>query len=477
MNPAPGKSGRLIQHPIFAPAHRIATTASEHRPPQTPIALHKEHQPFLRMSTTGTPSGANKPSMYEVVMAQFERAADTMQLDPGIRKILAKTNSEIVVHFPVKLDDGTIEVFTGYRVQHNNALGPYKGGLRYHATVDLDSARALAIWMTWKTALAGLPFGGAKGGVAINPKLYSQGELERITRRFTYALGDNIGPDLDIPAPDVNTNPQIMAWIADTYSSTKSPATRFSNLHVVTGKPLGAGGLEGRDRATGFGVVATLKAWAQRRGKSLKGMTFIVQGFGNVGYWTAHFLVAEGAVMVGVQDATATYHEKNGIDPEALNDHSAANGRNIADFPGAASCDPAKFFGIACDIVVPAALGNQITAANAGDIKAQVVAEGANGPTDTAGEEILRKNGIDIIPDILCNSGGVIGSYYEWLQNKRSEIWKIDDVLRMIQDKVDTAFNNVVDTAEEFKTDWRTSAYIVSLRRLEKTYKERGIFP
>ncbi|TXI80984.1 MAG: Glu/Leu/Phe/Val dehydrogenase [Flavobacteriales bacterium] len=429
------------------------------------------------MATQEKPEPAKKAGMYEVVMAQFERAADTMGLDPGVRKILSKTNTEIVVHFPVKLDDGTIEVFTGYRVQHNNALGPYKGGLRYHATMDLDSGRALAIWMTWKTALAGLPYGGAKGGVELNPKLYSQNELERITRRFTYALGDNIGPDLDIPAPDVNTNPQIMAWIADTYSSTKSPATRFANLHVVTGKPLGAGGLEGRDRATGFGVVATLKAWAHRTNKSLKGMTYIVQGFGNVGYWTAYFLRQEGAILVGVQDASATYHEPKGIDPDALNDHSAGNGRNIAGFSGAQTIDPGKFFGIACDIVVPAALGNQITAANAGDIKAMVVAEGANGPTDTVGEAILREKGVDIIPDILCNSGGVIGSYYEWLQNKRSEIWKIDDVLGMIQDKIDTAFNRTVDTANEFKTDWRTSAYIVALRRLEKTYKERGIFP
>ncbi|MCC6399673.1 MAG: Glu/Leu/Phe/Val dehydrogenase [Flavobacteriales bacterium] len=429
------------------------------------------------MSTTATPVAAQKQGMYEVVMAQFERAADTMGLDPGIRKILGKTNSEIVVHFPVKLDDGSIEVFTGYRVQHNNALGPYKGGLRYHATVDIDSARALAIWMTWKTALAGLPYGGAKGGVAINPKLYSQGELERITRRFTYALGENIGPDLDIPAPDVNTNPQIMAWIADTYSSTKSPATRFSNLHVVTGKPLGAGGLEGRDRATGFGVVATLKAWARRTNKSLKGMTYIVQGFGNVGYWTAYFMQREGAILVGVQDASATYYEPSGIDPDALNAHSTVNGRNIAGYKGAGTIEPERFFAIACDIVVPAALGNQITAANAGDITAMVVAEGANGPTDTEGEAILRSKGVDIIPDILCNSGGVIGSYYEWLQNKRSEMWKIDDVLAMIQDKIDTAFHLTVDTANEFKTDWRTSAYIVALRRLEKAYKERGIFP
>lgn len=429
------------------------------------------------MTTKTVEEPVRKEGMYEVVMEQFAHAADIMDLDPGVRKILAKTNSEIVVHFPVRLDNGKIEVFTGYRVQHNNALGPYKGGLRYHPTVDIDSARALAIWMTWKTALAGLPYGGAKGGIQIDPKLYSQGELERITRRFTYALGDNIGPDLDIPAPDVNTNAQIMAWIADTFSSTKSPATRFANLHVVTGKPLGAGGLEGRDRATGFGVVANLKSWAVRHDQDLKGMRFIVQGFGNVGYWTAHFLLKEGATLIAVQDATATLHDPDGIDPEALLAHSDANGRNIKGFADVKEMDPKDFWALDCDIVVPAALGNQITGENAAGIKAKVVAEGANGPVNTMGEEILRKNGIDIIPDILCNSGGVIGSYYEWLQNKRSEIWKIDEVLRMIHDKIDIAFAQVVVTSAEFKVDWRTSAYIVALRRLEKTYKERGIFP
>lgn len=429
------------------------------------------------MTTAMVERPESKQGMYEVVMDQFARAADIMGLDPGVRKILAKTNTEIVVHFPVRLDSGKIEVFTGYRVQHNNALGPYKGGLRYHETVDIDAARALAIWMTWKTALAGLPFGGGKGGIQLNPKEYSKGELERITRRFTYALGDNIGPDLDIPAPDINTNAQIMAWIADTFSSTKSPSTRFGNLHVVTGKPMGAGGLEGRDRATGFGVVATLKSWSERRKKPLTGMRYIVQGFGNVGYWTSHFLQKEGATLIAVQDATATIHNAAGIDIEALLAHSDANGRNIQGFSGAHEMEPKEFFALDCEILVPAALGNQITGENAGGIKALVVAEGANGPTNTEGERILREKNIDIIPDILCNSGGVIGSYYEWLQNKRSEIWKIEEVLAMLQDKMDDAFNKVADTATEFNVDWRTSAYIVALRRLEKTYMERGIFP
>jgi glutamate dehydrogenase (NAD(P)+) len=418
-----------------------------------------------------------KTGMYENVMKQFNHAADVMGLNENIRKILSATNSEIVVHFPVKLDNGKIEVFTGYRVQHNNALGPYKGGLRFHPTVDIDAARALAIWMTWKSALAGLPYGGGKGGIQIDPKKYSQTELERITRRFTYALGDNIGPDLDIPAPDVNTNSQIMAWIADTYVSTKSPANRHNNLHVVTGKPVGSGGLEGRDRATGFGVVATIKAWATLKNKSLEGKKYIVQGFGNVGYWASHFMAKEGAILIGVQDASGTMINNNGIDPEALNNYCENNKGAIAGFPNVELIEADSFFGIDCDIIIPAALGNQITLKNVNEIKAELIAEGANGPTDVAAEQILLEKGINIIPDILCNSGGVTGSYYEWLQNKRSENWKIEDVLVLLEDKITVAFNKTLKTAEQYKTDWRTSAYIVALQRLEQTYIERGVFP
>jgi glutamate dehydrogenase (NAD(P)+) len=418
-----------------------------------------------------------KTGMYENVMKQFESAADKLNLDPGVRKILSTTNSEILVNFPVKMDNGEIKTFTGYRVQHNNALGPYKGGLRYHPTIDINDARALAIWMTWKTSLAGLPFGGGKGGIQLNPKEYSASELERITRRFTYALGDNIGPDLDIPAPDVNTNAQIMAWISDTYASTKSPATRFNNLHVVTGKPMGSGGLAGRDRATGFGVVVTISMWAQKNKIDLKGKTFIVQGYGNVGYWTAHFLSKLGAKLIAAQDASATLYNKEGIDVEALQDHSIGYKDQIIGFKGATEIPSEDFFGLECDIIVPAALGNQITAENAGSIKAKLIAEGANGPTTTDGEEILLERGIQVIPDILCNSGGVIGSYFEWLQNKRSEIWKLDEVLELIKDKVSTAYESVHEMALEYDTDMRNAAYLVALKRLEVTYKERGVFP
>ncbi|MCB0409115.1 MAG: Glu/Leu/Phe/Val dehydrogenase [Flavobacteriales bacterium] len=410
-------------------------------------------------------------------MKQFNHAADVMGLNEDIRKILSATNNEIVVHFPVRLDNGKVEVFTGYRVQHNNALGPYKGGLRFHPTVDIDAARALAIWMTWKTALAGLPYGGGKGGIQIDPTKYSKSELERITRRFTYALGDNIGPDLDIPAPDVNTNAQIMAWISDTYVSTKSPANRHNNLHVVTGKPVGSGGLEGRDRATGFGVVATIKAWAKLNNLDLKGKTYIVQGFGNVGYWASHFMQKEGAKLIAVQDASATMINNSGIDPEDLLIHCKGNKGTIAGYPNVELIDARAFFATECDIIIPAALGNQITIDNAADIKAQLIAEGANGPTTVEAEAILQEKGVEIIPDILCNSGGVTGSYYEWLQNKRSENWKIEDVLNMLEDKIQTAFNKTIEASAKFKSDWRTSAYIVALERLEQTYNERGIFP
>ena len=418
-----------------------------------------------------------KTGMYENVMKQFNHAADVMGLNENIRKILSATNNEIVVHFPVKLDNDKIEVFTGYRVQHNNALGPYKGGLRFHPTVDIDAARALAIWMTWKSALAGLPYGGGKGGIQIDPRKYSKSELERITRRFTYALGDNIGPDLDIPAPDVNTNAQIMAWISDTYVSTKSPANRHNNLHVVTGKPVGSGGLEGRDRATGFGVVATIKAWAKLKNKSLKGKKYIVQGFGNVGYWSSHFMAKEGAILTGVQDASATITSNEAINPEELLDHCKQNKGLIAGFPNVELIESKNFFSQDCDIIIPAALGNQLTIENAPFINAELIAEGANGPTTVEAEEILLEKGVEIIPDILCNSGGVTGSYYEWLQNKRSENWKIKDVLNMLEDKIQTAFNKTIEASAKFNSDWRTSAYIVALERLEQTYNERGIFP
>jgi len=418
-----------------------------------------------------------KSSMYDNVMRQFNSIADSIKLDKNIRKILEATTNEIVVHFPVKLDNGDVKVFTGYRVQHNNALGPYKGGLRYHPTLDINDAKALAMWMTWKTSLAGLPYGGAKGGIQLNPRDYSVAELERISRRFTYALGDNIGPEYDIPAPDVNTNEQTMAWIADTYMSTKPTAQRSVNKHVVTGKPVGTGGLEGRDRSTGFGVYLTIKLWYQSRKETIKGKTFILQGFGNVGYWASHFLTLDGAILLAVQDAHATLYSKNGIDVEYLREHSTSQQGSIKGFSSAFEIPAEDFMSLPCDILIPAALGNQITANNAHSIRAELVAEGANGPTDVDGERILLNNNIAVIPDILCNSGGVIGSYFEWLQNRNGEIWTMEEVMDKLERKLTEVFKKVSKIAEGQDIDWRSAAYIVAISRIETAYKQRGIFP
>ena len=418
-----------------------------------------------------------KKGMYENVLHQFNHTADLIGLNPNIRKILSITNNEIIIHFPVKMDNGEVEIFTGYRVQHNNALGPYKGGLRYHPTVDVDAAKALAMWMTWKTSLAGLPYGGAKGGIQIDPSKYSVTELERITRRFTYALGENIGPEHDIPAPDVNTNAQTMAWISDTYMSTKAPSERSKNQHVVTGKPVGSGGLEGRDRATGFGVYLTIKLAVESKGETLGGKKFIVQGFGNVGYWAARFLQDEGALLVGVQDAFATLHNPNGINVDDLFNHTQTTKGTVANFANALEIDSNEFFGLECDICIPAALGNQITEKNAAQIKASIVAEGANGPTDSVGESILLDRGILIIPDIMCNSGGVIGSYFEWLQNRNGELWQLDEVMAKLEKKLTEVYRKVEATAKDRQTDWRTAAYIIAISRIEMAYVQRGIFP
>ena len=400
-----------------------------------------------------------------------------MGLDPEIRKILSKTTNEVRVNFPVKMDDGHIEILTGYRVQHNNALGPYKGGLRFHPAVDIDEVRALATWMTWKSAIVDIPFGGAKGGIQIDPANFSARELERITRRFTFALGCVIGPEYDIPAPDVNTNPQIMAWILDSYLAMMPPQERNRSLHVVTGKPVESGGSVGRDKATGQGIVFCIEQWAKDRGFDLKGATYAVQGFGNVGSWTARLLKPHGARLVAVEDVSGAYSNPEGLDPDDVCAYTRANRGRIAGYPHATPTDHETFMSTAADILIPAAMENQITARTAPLLNVKLVVEGANGPTDPDGDAILAGRGIELLPDVLCNAGGVMVSYFEWLQNKRSESWDLEEVDTKLYKKMVNAYERVRDTVRAYNTDWRTAAYIVALNRLARVYKERGIFP
>jgi glutamate dehydrogenase (NAD(P)+) len=417
-----------------------------------------------------------KTSLYENVINQLKKAEDVVHFDQDICRILAETTNELIVHFPVKMDGGTVTMLTGYRVQHNNALGPFKGGLRFHPLVDIDEIRALSTLMTWKTAITNIPFGGAKGGLQIDPADYSIQELEKITRRFTFALGNNIGPEYDIPAPDVNTNPQIMAWILDTYMSTVTPNERNRCLHVVTGKPIEAGGSKGRYKATGQGIVFLIEKWAKDNGFNLKGATFTVQGFGNVGSWAARLMKKHGSKLIAVEDITGVILNKEGIDPDDLADYVMEHG-GVLDYPKAKPIDHQTFFCTKADIFIPAALENQITAETAEMLHVKLVAEGANGPTDPEGDKVLQRKKIDLIPDILCNSGGVIVSYFEWLQNKRSEFWDLDEVDYKLQKVIVDAYERVRDTAEKYKVDWRTAAQIVAISRLEVVYKERGIFP
>ena len=429
-----------------------------------------------QVTTATAPAPTKRAGVYDNVREQFNRAADLMNLEPSVRKILAKTTNEVVVNFPVKMDNGETEMFTGYRVQHNNLLGPFKGGLRFHPEVNLDEVRALATWMTWKSAIVGIPFGGGKGGIQMDPLKYSESELERITRRFTFALANTIGPEYDVPAPDVNTNPQIMTWILDTFLSMIPPRERNRNVHVVTGKPIASGGSLGRDKATGQGVVYCIERWANDYSLDLGKATYITQGFGNVGSWASRLMKQHGSRLIAVEDHTGAILNLGGIDPDDLTEYVVTHG-GISGYTKAEAIDHDTFFTVKADIFIPAALENQITAETAPMLNVKLVAEGANGPTDPDGDKVLQENGTAVIPDILCNAGGVIVSYFEWLQNKRSEAWELEEVDTKLHRKITAAYDKVKETAETLNTDWRTAAYIVALTRLETVYKEHGIFP
>ena len=435
-----------------------------------------------RKVKTGRGSGRAKPATFEDVdlfdqaISLFEHAADVMGLDPLVRTILQQPKNEIIVNFPVRMDDGRYRVFKGYRVQHNNVLGPYKGGIRYARFVRLDELKAMAFWMTMKNSLVGVPFGGAKGGVKIDPTQFSESELQRITRRYTHALGMNIGPEWDIPAPDMGTNAQTMVWIADTFVNTIGSAFRFAGRGVVTGKTINSGGSLGRDEATGRGVVCTIQSWAAEEGVDLKKTTFAVQGYGNVGSFAGKILGGLGSTMLAVQDHTGAIAHPSGIDPGALAEHVRSRG-GVQGFPGAKATDTAAFWATKCDVMIPAALEYQITEEVAPTLRCRLVAEGANGPTAPAADAILQKRGVEVVPDILCNAGGVAVSFFEWTQNRLGESWTLEDVRGKLRIYMDSAWGRVMQAARERKIDNRTAAYVVSLTRLQNVYRERGIFP
>ncbi len=427
-------------------------------------------------SLVGIYQAADRINFYEVTTERYQKAAKIYELREDVHLILGEPKNVIQVNFPVRMDDGHYRLFQGYRIQHNNVLGPYKGGIRYHPLVSLDEVKALAALMTWKCALAGLPLGGAKGGVQVDPGKHSRDEIMRITRRFTHALGANIGSDYDIPAPDLGTNAQTMNWIMDTYMNSVGFATRNLHKGVVTGKSINCGGSEGREKATGQGLVYLIEEWAREKRFDLAKASYILQGFGNVGSNTAVLLDKLGARLLAVNDHRGTVFNGSGIDVTLLREHVAIHG-SVAGFPSATEIGREEFWALPCDICIPAALESQVSRSVAPTIKARLVAEGANGPITTKGEEILIERGIEILPDILANAGGVIVSYFEWTQNKNNEHWDLEEVDAKLRKRILWSHRAARDCADRYETDLRTACYLVALERLEAAYAERGIFP
>ena len=414
--------------------------------------------------------------LYEFVQRKIAEVGERMGLDDSVRTILSQPKNEIIVNFPVLMDDGSHRLFKGYRIQHNNALGPYKGGMRYHHDVHLDEVKALAMLMTIKCALVGLPLGGAKGGIKFDPGELSIGELQRVTRRFTVALVNNIGPGHDIPAPDMGTDAQTMVWMMDTFMTLCPPSERFSGRGVVTGKAVDCGGTVGRESATGFGAIICLKEWARYTGFKLDGCRFSIQGFGNVGYHAAIALHDLGGTLVAVNDHTGAIVDPGGIDPYQLKEHTASAGK-LAGFGGLENCDLHEFYSAEVDVFIPAALENTIGPAEADLLTARVVLEGANGPVTEDGEKVLLGEGIDIIPDVLANAGGVIVSYFEWIQNIRSEAWDLEWVNARLEKMLKTAYSGVLEIFRDGGLTMRDACYMRALKKLGNVYEMRDVFP
>ena len=413
-----------------------------------------------------------KINPFDVALQQLDIAAEMLNLDPGIHEILKHPKRTLTVAIPIRMDSGEIRVFTGYRVQHTDARGPYKGGIRYYPEVNLDEVKALAMWMTWKCAVADIPYGGAKGGVCCNPKEMSIGELERLTRRYTSMIMQLIGPYSDVPAPDVYTDAQTMAWLMDTYSQIKG----YLVPEVVTGKPLHLGGSEGREEATARGVTFCLKEACKDLGIKFDGATVAIQGFGKVGWNAAKLLHEEGCKIIAVSDSKGGTYNSKGINPIKVFQHKEKTG-SVMESEGCKIVTNQELLELECDILIPAAIENQITKANAGNVKATMVAEAANGPTTPDGGKILIEKGIFVIPDILANAGGVTVSYFEWVQNLHREHWTKEEVNLKLKDKMIRAYKDVHGMSKKYETDMRTAALMLGVGRVADSLKTLGLWP
>ena len=409
---------------------------------------------------------------YHMALQQFEAAADKINLSEDMREILRQPKRELTVNFPVRLDNGRVKTFTGYRVQHNVNRGPAKGGIRYGPDVTLDEVKALAMWMTWKCAVVGIPFGGAKGGVICDPKQMSPSELERLTRRYATEISIVVSPHSDIPAPDVNTNAQVMAWIMDTYSMHEG----YSIPAVVTGKPLSIGGSEGRNDATATGVLFVTRQAAKRIGMPVQGARVSIQGFGNAGSIAARLFHHEGCKVVAVSDTRGGIYNESGLDPATVLRFKQERG-SVVNFPRAQNISVQEVLEIPCDILIPAATEGVITAANADRVQARIISEAANGPTTPEADEILFRKGVYIIPDILANAGGVTVSYFEWVQDLQSFFWDVEEITQKLEVIMNRAFAAVADKADQFSCDMRLAANMLAISRVAEATQVRGIYP
>lgn len=413
----------------------------------------------------------NEENPFEAMMSRFDRAAELLDLEPGIYKILRNPEKQLIVSIPVPMDNGDVEVFTGYRVLYNTSRGPAKGGIRFDMNVTLEEVKALAAWMTWKCAVVNLPFGGAKGGVICDPLGMSVGELERVTRRYTKGIISLLGPDTDVPAPDVNTNERVMAWVMDTYSM---HVGRTENA-VVTGKPVEMGGSLGRKEATGRGCMLVTREALAHLGMEMKGATVAVQGFGNVGATAAKLLAAQGCKVIGISDRFGAFANPRGIDVAAAIAHVQAH-RSLEGFTGGDAIAPDELLTMEVDVLVPAALENVITTKNAPQIRAKVICEGANGPTTAAADPILDEKGIFVIPDILANAGGVTVSYFEWVQDRMGYFWSEADVNERLGGIMTRSFQDVLQLSKQHRVNMRTAAYMLSISRVATVHRLRGIY-